>query len=90
MTKGLSAGLCSAFRHSVFVIAAAAVLSIAPEACGGDWPRELKAYRGTTPKVDGVIEEAEWQDATRFEGVEGWTAQFTRTTRKEDLSLTAG
>ena len=66
-----------------------AVLSLllAASAVAGEWPRELQAFRGRTPKVDGVIGGAEWQDATRFEGVEGWTAQFTPTTRKEDLSL---
>ncbi len=88
MTKVLRRGLVSSFCHLAFVIAAAAGLSFLPDARGGDWPRELKAYRDTTPKIDGVIEEAEWQDATRFEGVEGWAAQFTPTTRKEDLSLT--
>ena len=81
-------GLFSSFGNSAFVIAAAWVFSMLPDACGGDWPRELKAFRGSTPKVDGVIEAEEWKDATRFEGVEGWVAQFTPTTRKEDLSLT--
>ena len=59
MTKVLRQGLFSSFRHSAFVIAAIATLSISPEACGGEWPRELKAFHGSTPKIDGVIEEAE-------------------------------
>lgn len=54
----------------------------------GEWPRDLQAYRGTTPKVDGVIEKGEWDDAVRFEGVEGWTPQFSPTTNQKDLSLT--
>ncbi len=63
-------------------------LMLAASAMAGEWPRELKAFRGTTPKVDGVIEAEEWKDATQFEGMEGWVAQFMPTTRKEDLSLT--
>jgi hypothetical protein len=47
---------------------------------GGEWPRELQAYRGTTPKVDGVIDAGEWDDAVKFEGVKGWTPQFSPTT----------
>lgn len=88
MTKVLRRGLFSSFLHSAFVIAAVAVFSMLPEALGGEWPSELKAFHGSTPKIDGVIEEAEWKDATRFEGVEGWTPQFTPTTKKDDLSLT--
>ena len=53
----------------------------------GEWPRELKAYHGTTPKIDGVIETGEWSDAVAFEGVQGWTPQFTATTNAKDLSL---
>lgn len=55
--------------------------------CAGEWPRELKAYHGATPKIDGVIEPDEWSDATTFEGVHGWTPQFTPTKEARDLSL---
>lgn len=63
-------------------------LILAASAMAGEWPRELNAFHGSTPKLDGVIEEAEWKDATRFEGVEGWTPQFTPTKKTDDLSLT--
>lgn len=55
--------------------------------CAGEWPRELKAYHGATPKIDGVIEPDEWSDAMTFEGVHGWTPQFTPTKEARDLSL---
>jgi SSS family solute:Na+ symporter len=35
-----------------------------------------------------VINEGEWDDAVRFEGVKGWTPQFSPTTKSDDLSLT--
>lgn len=71
-------------RVRVFVCA----FSLSMPALAGEWPRELQAYRGTTPKIDGVIEAGEWEDAVKFEGVEGWTPQFSPTKDKQDLSLT--
>jgi len=56
-------------------------------ATAGEWPRELKSYRGTTPTLDGVISPGEYDDATRFTGVQDWTPQFTPTTDDDDLSL---
>ncbi|MGQ9731910.1 MAG: hypothetical protein ACUVX8_11650 [Candidatus Zipacnadales bacterium] len=53
----------------------------------GEWPSQLKSYKGTTPVLDGVISPGEYDDATRFTGVEGWTPQFTPTTDPNDLSL---
>lgn len=53
----------------------------------GEWPRELRSYRGTTPKIDGIISPGEYEDATRFTGVRDWTPQFTPTTDDQDLSL---
>ena len=53
----------------------------------GEWPRELQVYQGVTPKLDGVLEAGEWDDAVRLEGVKGWTPQFTPTAQAEDLSL---
>jgi solute:Na+ symporter, SSS family len=68
---------------------AAAVLALlAVVLSAGEFPRTLDAYRGRTPKVDGVISPGEYADATRFTGVAGWTAQFTPTTNPEDLSVT--
>lgn len=88
MTKVLRMGLSLSFLHSAFLMAAVAMFSMPPGALGGEWPRELQAFHGSTPKMDGVIEEAEWKDATRFEGVGEWTPQFTPTTKTDDLSLT--
>src|SRR3990172_1461148 len=46
----------------------------------GEWPRTMRAYHGTTPTLDGVLQPGEWDDATRFTGVQDWTPQFTPTT----------
>ena len=56
-------------------------------ALAGEWPRELCAYRGSTPTLDGVISPGEWDDAVSFTGVQGWTPQFTPTTDPADLSV---
>jgi SSS family solute:Na+ symporter len=53
----------------------------------GDFPRSLEAFPGSTPTIDGVIEAGEWEDATRFVGVEGWIPQFSPTKDPRDLSL---
>ncbi len=55
---------------------------------GGEGQRELKAYRGSTPVLDGSIDAAEWRDAVTFKGTQGWTSQFSPTTAPQDLSLT--
>ncbi|MCC7156677.1 MAG: hypothetical protein IT161_19020 [Bryobacterales bacterium] len=53
----------------------------------GEFPRELHAYLGTAPVLDGRIAEGEWTDATRFTGPEGWTSQFSPVKSPEDLSF---
>ena len=53
---------------------------------GGEFPRELNAYPGTTPKLDGVISPGEWDDATTFTNT-GWIPQFSPATNAKDLSL---
>ena len=45
----------------------------------GEFPRELSAYPGKTPKLDGVISPGEWDDATSFTNA-GWIPQFSPTT----------
>ena len=52
----------------------------------GDFPRELSAYPGTTPKLDGVLSPGEWADATTFTNA-GWIPTFSPTTNPQDLSL---
>lgn len=69
-----------------FCVCAALGLLALP-ACAGLWPRSLRAYLGTTPTLDGVISPGEYDDATRFTGVKGWTHTFTPTTDDGDLSL---
>ena len=53
----------------------------------GEFPRELHAYSGKTPTLDGVISPGEWADATEFYGVKDWIPQFSRTTDPKDLGL---
>jgi SSS family solute:Na+ symporter len=55
--------------------------------CAGEFPRSIYAFSGKTPKLDGVISPGEWDDATQFFGVDGWTPQFSPTTDPKDLSL---
>ncbi|MCU1328552.1 MAG: hypothetical protein JWN34_3922 [Bryobacterales bacterium] len=52
----------------------------------GDSPRELHAWPGKTPKLDGIISQGEYADATAFDNT-GWTPTFSPTTNPKDLSL---
>jgi len=54
---------------------------------GGEDPRRLEAFPGKTPVLDGVLSPGEWDDATTFEGVEGWRPQFLPVERPADLRL---
>lgn len=54
---------------------------------GGDFPRSLDAYPGSTPRLDGVISPGEWDDAVTFSGVADWVPAFTKTMGPTDLSL---
>lgn len=53
----------------------------------GEWPRELKAWHGSAPEIDGVISPGEWADAATLEGVKDWNPQFTKTTDGRDLAV---
>jgi SSS family solute:Na+ symporter len=53
----------------------------------GDYPRLLYAFTGKTPQIDGIIDEAEWDDATQFYGTRDWIAQFSPTSDEKDLAL---
>jgi solute:Na+ symporter, SSS family len=53
----------------------------------GEFARSLDAYRGRSPKLDGVISSGEYSDAVEFSGVKDWIPQFTPTTSPNDLSL---
>lgn len=47
----------------------------------------MRAWRGSTPVLDGEISPGEWDDAVRFRGGRGWTHTFSPTTDDADLSL---
>lgn len=64
-----------------------ALLWVAGLALAGEFPRTLEAFRGATPRLDGVISPGEYDDAKRFTGVRDWTRQFTPTRDDRDLSL---
>src|SRR5581483_10524152 len=53
----------------------------------GEFPRSLQAWHGKTPKLDGVLSDGEWNDATQFTGVSDWIPQFSPTKDPQDLSL---
>ena len=53
----------------------------------GEYPRTLEAFKGKTPKLDGVISPGEYADATEIAGVLDWIPQFTKTTDPKDLAL---
>ena len=63
----------------------AALFSLAAEA--GEFPRNLDARPGKTPKLDGKISQGEYADATPFTGVLDWSSTFTKTTDPNDLAL---
>lgn len=68
-------------------LALVAVLS-ASALLAGDYPRTLEAFRGKTPKLDGVIDKGEYADATSFEGVRGvWISTFSPVTDPADLAV---
>ena len=72
----------------MFVRFAVSVLLVCvTHAVAGEWPRELRAYHGTTPRVDGVLDKGEWNDATPIKGVSDWNPQFSKTTDDHDLAL---
>ena len=64
----------------------AAVLMASCMLTAGEYPRELNAYPGSTPKLDGVISPGEWDDAVTFTNA-GWMSQFSPTTNPKDLAL---
>ena len=67
--------------------AIAALALLAAPCLAGEDPRTLRAYPGSTPKVDGVLSPGEYADASAFTGVLDWTPQFSKTTDPKDLSL---
>lgn len=65
---------------------AAAIFSVTLLA--GDFPRQLEAFRGQSPVLDGKISRGEYTDATAFSGVKGlWISTFSPVSADADLSL---
>jgi SSS family solute:Na+ symporter len=55
----------------------------------GEFPRQLEAFRGKTPALDGRIAPGEYGDAVPFRGVKGnWISTFSPVTDDRDLSVT--
>jgi len=75
-------------RSQIGIVTAALLAGIcALGLLGGEFPRSLEAYPGSTPRLDGVISRGEWDDATGFTGVMDWISTFTHTTDPQDLAL---
>ena len=55
----------------------------------GNYPKELKAYKGSTPLLDGKISPGEYSDATQFMGTFDWTREFSPNSNSLDLSVIA-
>jgi len=71
----------------LFAATAIGAIGILASLRGGEFPRSLEAYPGSTPVLDGVLSPGEWDDATAFHGVADWIPQFSKTTDPKDLSL---
>ena len=61
-------------RRGARLAVAAALLCAA--ASSAQRPRVLRAFAGSTPVIDGVIEPGEWDDAFVWEGLADWDPQF--------------
>jgi SSS family solute:Na+ symporter len=55
----------------------------------GDYPKVLKVYRGSTPKLDGIISPGEYSDAIQFSGTFDWIHEFNPNSDSLDLSIKA-
>lgn len=56
-------------------------------AAGGDFPRSLSSFQGKAPVIDGVLAPGEWDDASHFDGMQGWISQFSPVTDTKDLAM---
>lgn len=71
-----------------YILAVACVILgiVSSSGVAGDWPTVVDVYKGSTPKLDGVIEKGEYDDATRIASIKGWTPQFNPTIDSNDLA----
>jgi len=58
-------------------------------AFAGNNTKVLDVYRGRIPVLDGKISPGEYEDATRFSGMEDWTREFSENSDSLDLSIKA-
>ena len=70
--------------YSIYVVLIAAAMTLLR---AGESPQTLRAYRGSTPVLDGVLTADEWDDATAFAGGRDWVPQFSPVTSDADLAL---
>ncbi|HVR86294.1 MAG TPA: hypothetical protein VMU54_18370 [Planctomycetota bacterium] len=81
-------GRRAAAHGALAALVLAAACSAPPETDDRTGPTPvIRAWRGTTPVLDGTISPGEWEDAVHFRGTRGWTPTFTPTTDEADLSL---
>ena len=62
---------------SAMLYRALAALLLSVSLARGDAPSTVRAPRGRTPVLDGIINAAEWDDSFRIDGIIGWDAQFS-------------
>ena len=53
----------------------------------GEWPKELHAYLGSTPELDGILSPGEYDDAESFLGTDGWNGDAEPVIDSSDLSM---
>lgn len=71
---------------ALLVLAAGCVPPPETDDRSGPFP-VMRAWRGTTPVLDGRISPGEWDDATTFRGGRGWVHTFSPTVDDADLHL---
>jgi solute:Na+ symporter, SSS family len=71
-----------------YILTASCIISGIVNSSGiaGAWPKVIDVYKGNTPKLDGVIDKGEYDDATKIATIRGWTPQFNPTTDSNDLA----
>ncbi|MFC2098250.1 hypothetical protein ACFLSP_00760 [Bacteroidota bacterium] len=76
------------FFRAIFVLALISPLSVTI-VNAGEYPETLRAYKGSTPVLDGIISEDEYSDAFYFTGTSDWLSDGSHTTSsiESDLSV---
>lgn len=67
-------------RVSAGLIVSAFLLFVAPRSSVASVlrsPNRITAFLGSTPKMDGVLDPAEWADATSVSGIDLWNPEFS-------------